>query len=125
MGFGTSRCLRRLDNLGGHSDRGDSQLCVPASQQVCLYRCNRSEKSSLPAQDIASVKQFCQDLILSSGMGKPVKLRDTDGGLFAAVNEAIDHREVVADIQRVSAAEVFAPLREHAGYFLLHKLGRS
>jgi len=22
----------------------DSQLCVPASQQVCLYRCNRTEK---------------------------------------------------------------------------------
>ena len=39
--------LRQLDYLGALGPR-DSQLCVPASQQVCLYRCNReSEKSEV------------------------------------------------------------------------------
>jgi hypothetical protein len=49
-GDGTSESLRQLDNLNPVSltqGRG-SQLCVPASQQVCLYRCNRTEKSKLP-----------------------------------------------------------------------------
>ena len=40
--------LRQLDYLIALKGFGDSQLCVPASQQVCLYRCNRnSEKSEV------------------------------------------------------------------------------
>jgi len=38
----------RQPRLGQFDPPRGSQLCVPASQQVCLYRCNRTEKSKLP-----------------------------------------------------------------------------
>jgi len=48
-GFGLSDSLRQPDCLRSHwPDRETQRLCVPASQQVCLYRCNRSKKSNLP-----------------------------------------------------------------------------
>lgn len=47
------------------------------------------------------------------------------GPLAAAMDEAVDHGEVFADIQRVRPAQVFSPLWQDLGDFFLEKLGRS